>query len=352
MNQTSIRIGALNVSSTLVAAPLAGYSDLAFRLLCREYGAGLVFSEMLSCHGLVRRQLSTMELTRTLPAERPVIMQLFGAEPEVMGEAAAILARLPIDGIDINMGCPAKKVVKKGAGAALMREPQLAAAIIQAVVKGAAGEGGSGPSGPSQFAPPELAEKLPVTVKFRAGWNHQSINAPEFARICQDCGAAAVTIHGRTFSDGFSGRADQEVIAAVKAAVEIPVIGNGDVTSHQQARLMRQNTGCDAVMIGRGAVGAPWVFNPQLPTSPPMLVRLQAALRHLELIRLHHPEHHPARINNQLGRYFKGVTGGSVLRKEIYQCANPQQLHELLQTQVATIQQCPIPLVATWGTAE
>ncbi|ADH85175.1 tRNA dihydrouridine synthase DusB [Desulfurivibrio alkaliphilus] len=310
MNEQTLQIGPIAPASPLIAAPLAGFSDLAFRLLCREYGAGLCYSEMISCHGLVRQQPSTLELLATVPAERPVIMQLFGAEPEVMGQAAAILSRLPIDGIDINMGCPVKKVVKKGAGAALMRQPELAAAIVTAVVK---------------------ATELPVTVKIRTGWNHQRITAPEFARRCEDCGAAAITVHGRTWSDGFSGRADQRLIAAVKQAVKVPVIGNGDVTCHQEAVAMMANTGCDGVMIGRGAIGAPWVFSPDFPTSPTLPRRLAAARRHLELLQQYHPHHHPSRINNQIGRYFKGVPGGAAIRKEIYEAVNPAALAGLLQ---------------------
>ena len=304
-----LSIGALTLQSPLIAAPLAGYSDLAFRLLCREYGAGLCYSEMISCHGLVRHHASTLELLQTVPAERPVIMQLFGAEPEVMGAAAEILAERPIDGIDINMGCPVKKVVKKGAGAALMRDPTRAAAVIRAVVK---------------------ATSLPVTVKIRAGWNHQTINAPEFARMIADCGGAAVTVHARTWSAGFSGEADLGVIAAVKQAVAIPVIGNGDVKSFQGARSMMAATGCDGVMIGRGALGAPWVFAPDLPVCPPLPQRLAAARRHLALIRQYHPGHHPARVTNQLGRYFKTVSGGAGIRKKIYELASLEQLEQLL----------------------
>lgn len=304
-------IGPLSILPPLVAAPLAGYSDLPFRLLCREYGAGLCYSEMLSCHGLVRRQPATIEMLATTAAERPLLMQLFGAEPEVMGEAAAILSRLPIDGIDINMGCPVRKVVKKGAGAALMRDPELAAAITGAVTA-AAGD-------------------LPVTVKIRSGWNHKQINAPDFARLLVAHGAAAVTIHARTWSDGFTGRADWAVIAAVKRAVSVPVIGNGDIGSYEQALAMMAATGCDGVMIGRGALGAPWVFTPGAEQNPPLAQRLAAARRHLELIRHWRPADNPARVRNQLGRYFKKIPGGARLRRQIYDHnGSIDQLEQLL----------------------
>lgn len=293
-----LQIGGLQISPPLIAAPLAGYSDLPFRLLCRRYGAGLCYSEMISCHGLVRRQPGTLELLATSEAERPVIMQLFGAEPAMMGEAAAIMRELPIDGIDINMGCPVKKVVKKGAGAALMRTPELAAAITRAVAT-AAGD-------------------LPVTVKIRSGWNHEAIIAPEFARMMEAHGAAAVTVHARTWSDGFSGQADRRVIAAVKQAIKIPVIGNGDILSYRQAQELMATTGCDGAMIGRGALGAPWVFDPAAPENPSLAQRLEAARRHLALLQEWRPAENPARVRNQLGRYFKNIPGSAAIRQQVY----------------------------------
>lgn len=301
------RLLALN---PLIPAPLAGYSDLAFRLLCREQGAGLCFSEMISCHGLVRNQANTRDIAATAPADRPVAMQLFGAEPEIMGEAAAILAAMPIDAIDINMGCPVKKVVKKGAGAALMCAPALAGRIIRAVVKAAGG--------------------LPVTVKIRAGWNHQTINAPEFARMAADSGIAAITIHGRTASDGFGGTVNRSIIAKVKKAVAVPVIGNGDIHSRAEALAMMAETACDGVMIGRAALGAPWLFGATAPLNPDPAFRRIVALRHLELFRQHHPDHHLARIKNHLARYFKGIPGGILLRRQIYAINNDKELEYLL----------------------
>lgn len=295
----------------LIPAPLAGYSDLAFRLLCREQGAGLCFSEMISCHGLVRRQANTRDIAATVAADRPVAMQLFGAEPEIMGEAAAILAALPIDVIDINMGCPVKKVVKKGAGAALMRAPALAGRIIKAVVKG--------------------APALPVTVKIRAGWNHQTINAPEFARMAVDCGAAAITIHGRTASDGFGGIVNRSLIARVKEAVSVPVIGNGDIHSRAEALAMMAETACDGVMIGRAALGAPWLFGATAPLNPGPALRRAIALRHLELFRQYHPDHHLARIKNHLARYFKEIPDSVLLRRQIYAIKNDKELESLLR---------------------
>ncbi|MFA7382147.1 MAG: tRNA dihydrouridine synthase DusB [Desulfurivibrionaceae bacterium] len=292
-----MNIGPLTITSSFILAPLAGYSDLAFRLQCREHGAGLCFSEMISCHGLHFRQKNTLDMLKTTAAERPVAMQLFGAEPEMMGEAAAIISELPIDLIDLNMGCPAKKVIKKGAGCALMKNPALAAEIIRAVVKNA---------------------KVPVTVKFRSGWDHQNIIAGGFARMAEDNGAAAVTVHARTWSDGFSGTADWRIISQVKQAIKIPVIGNGDIQSHADGLRMLAETACDGVMIGRGALGAPWIFSADAPENPSLAFRLTALRRHLALIAKHQPDTPPSQIKNHAGRYFKGVPGGAEIRRQIF----------------------------------
>jgi nifR3 family TIM-barrel protein len=296
-----MRLGPLQLSSPFILAPLAGYTDLPFRLLCREYGAALCYSEMISCHGLVYRQRNTLEMLDTVSEERPVAMQLFGAEPEIMGRAAAYLSKLPIDLIDINMGCPVRKVIKKGAGCALMRQPRLAEAVIRQVCANT---------------------RLPVTVKIRLGWNHQEINGPEFAKMAENAGATAIIVHGRTWSDGFGGTVNRAGIARVKAAVTIPVIGNGDLHTYQDGLAMMSETGCDAVMIGRAALGNPFIFRPEgRPGS--LAAILPALLRHLELIdRNCRPEQVLARTKNQAGRYFKGLPGSSDIRKKIYEAAS------------------------------
>ena len=306
-------IGTLRLDNPFILAPLAGYSDLAFRLQCREFGAGLCFSEMISCHGLHYRQQNTLDLLRTVAAERPVAMQLFGSEPEIMGEAAAILSDYPIDCIDINMGCPAKKVIKKGAGCYLMKLPALAAKIIRAVVQDSS---------------------LPVTVKFRSGWDHKAIIACDFAKMAEDNGAAAITVHARTWSDGFSGAADWRIIGQVKQAVSIPVIGNGDVQSHADGLRMLTETGCDGVMIGRGALGAPWIFSAHAPENPSLSFRLAALNRHLALIAEHQPDTPPSQIKNHAGRYFKGVVGGAEIRRRIFNQTSYAALEELVASLV------------------
>ena len=306
-----MQIKSLHLESPLILAPLAGYTDLAFRLLCRQFGAGLCYTEMISCHGLVYQKEKTQLLTRTVPEERPVALQLFGADPIIMGEAAALVSDMPVDIIDINMGCPVRKVTKKGAGAALMKDAYLAATIISEVCNNT---------------------NLPVTVKIRTGWNHDSTVAPDFAKMAEDSGASAIAVHGRTWSQGFVGQVDWQTIARVKKNVAIPVIGNGDVNSYQEALQFMDNTGCDGIMIGRAALGNPWVFSPEgIPTS--LAKRMAGLKRHLELIQeFSNTDKILPKIKNQAGRYFKGIAGGSAIRMQIYQAGSFDEILKLTQS--------------------
>ncbi|MDX1775570.1 MAG: tRNA dihydrouridine synthase DusB [Desulfobulbales bacterium] len=305
------QIKGLQLNNPLILAPLAGYSDLPFRLLCRQFGAALCYTEMISCHGLVYNKAKTLQLTLTIPEERPVALQLFGADPVIMGEAAAIVSGMDIDIIDINMGCPVKKVVKKGAGSALMKDRGLAAAIIRQVSKNTS---------------------LPVTVKMRTGWNHDTIVAPEFAKMAEDNGASAIAVHGRTWSQGFGGKADWGIIAQVKKSVGIPVIGNGDISSYQEAFTFQEQSGCDGVMVGRAAMGNPWIFARE-GTPATLVKRMQGLERHLQLIeKFSNPDKILARIKNHAGRYFKGISGGSAVRKRIYSAATFTALRELTRS--------------------
>ncbi len=220
-------------------APLAGISNLPFRLMARSFGCALAYTEMVSSNGLIRKADKTYEYLQTCAEDKPLGMQIFGAEPQLLAKAALIAAERGADLIDINMGCPVKKVIKSGAGAILMKDPGLIARIVASVKKAVA---------------------VPVTVKIRSGWNRSSINAVEIARIAEDSGADAVTVHGRTADQGYSGMADWKVIAAVKEAVHIPVFGNGDIWHPQDAVRMIAQTSCDAVMVGRGVLGNPWIF--------------------------------------------------------------------------------------------
>ncbi|OPX24292.1 MAG: tRNA dihydrouridine synthase DusB [Candidatus Latescibacteria bacterium 4484_107] len=234
-----MHIGNVSLSGPVVLAPLAGVTDHSFRLLCREMGASLVYTEMVSADGLVRKNPGTGRLIHFGESERPIGVQLFGSDLAIMARGAEQLAERGFDLIDLNFGCPVKKVVKRNAGSALMRDPERLARITEAVVG---------------------AVDLPVTVKIRSGWSEEAINAVQVARLVQEAGAKAITVHARTRKMGFSGQADWEVIAEVKAAVSIPVIGNGDVRTPEDARRMFDDTGCDLVMIGRGALGNPWIF--------------------------------------------------------------------------------------------
>ena len=266
---------------------------------------------MISCHGLVYQKEKTQLLTRTVPEERPVALQLFGADPIIMGEAAALVSDMPVDIIDINMGCPVRKVTKIGAGAALMKDAYLAATIISEVCNNT---------------------NLPVTVKIRTGWNHDSTVAPDFAKMAEDSGASAIAVHGRTWSQGFVGQVDWQTIARVKKNVAIPVIGNGDVNSYQEALQFMDNTGCDGIMIGRAALGNPWVFSPEgIPTS--LAKRMAGLKRHLELIQeFSNTDKILPKIKNQAGRYFKGIAGGSAIRMQIYQAESFDEILKLTQS--------------------
>lgn len=309
-----LKIGPVELDNPFILAPLAGYTDLPFRLLCRKYGAALCYSEMISSHGLVYQHDKTLQMLTSVKEERPVAMQLFGAEPEMMGAAAAIASQFPIDIIDLNMGCPVKKVVKKGGGSALMKTPALAEQIIRQVCKNSS---------------------KPVTVKIRSGWTHQEINGPEFAQMAEGAGAQAIAVHARTWSDGFAGTPDRQIIARVKEAVAVPVIGNGDIHSHAEGLQMMAETGCDAVMIGRAALGAPWIFQAGQP-NPDQAFRVQALARHLELLAaFFEPDRILGRIKNQAGRYFKGVSGGAAFRKMVYDARSFQELQELITTLLA-----------------
>ncbi|MBU0481920.1 MAG: tRNA dihydrouridine synthase DusB [Proteobacteria bacterium] len=307
-----MKIQNLTLENPFILAPLAGYTDLPFRRLCREYGAALCYSEMISCHGLVYRQQNTIDMLQTVSAERPVAMQLFGGEPGVMGEAAAILSEYPVDIIDINMGCPVKKVIKKGAGASLIRQPKIAEEIIRSVCANS---------------------KHPVTVKTRTGWSHHEIVAVEFAQMVAEAGASALTLHARTWTDGFSGVVDWEMIGKVKEATSIPVIGNGDILCHDDGLKMLSETGCDGVMIGRAALGAPWIFSAKTNPLPSLHFRLKALSRHLELVEQYQPtESILGKMKNHAGKYFKGVLHGKSIREKIYATKSFAELKHLIQS--------------------
>ncbi|MBC7346724.1 MAG: tRNA dihydrouridine synthase DusB [Clostridia bacterium] len=297
-------LGNLKLESPVVAAPMAGVSDKVFRRLAREYGAALTYTEMVSAKGLLYRNPRTLSLV-DLAGEERVGVQLFGAEPAEVAEAAALVVERGAVLVDLNMGCPVPKVVKAGAGAALMRDPDRAAAIVRAVAE---------------------AVPVPVTVKMRKGWDAGEETALWLAREVAAAGAAAITVHGRTRADRYHGRADWEIIARVKEAVSVPVIGNGDLFQPEDAQRMMALTGCDAVMLARGVLGNPWLFAAcravlagEPPPPPPAgRTRVETALRHLEMmIGYYGEERGVLKMRKHLTWYLKGLPGAARLRQEV-----------------------------------
>ncbi len=304
-----LKIADISFDSPLILAPLAGYTDLPFRLLCREFGAGLTVSEMISCHALNYGQQKTKKMLASTSEDKPVSFQLFGAEPDLMGQAAALLNEYNPTLIDINMGCPVKKVTKRGAGSALMKDIHLAEQIVTAVCKNS---------------------KVPVTVKTRAGISQDEITALEFTRMSEAAGAAAITIHGRTWAQGFSGKADWEIITRAKEISGIPVIGNGDINSYAAALKKKDETGCDGIMIGRAALGNPWVFS---KSGRPDTQRhiTSCVLRHLELMQEHlDTSRQLAYIRNHTSRYFTDFPGSSQIRQTIHAAESFPELENFI----------------------
>ena len=304
-----INIGSVKIKRTAVLAPMAGVADRAYRLMCIKYGAAYVVSEMVSAKGICYSDRKTAELCTVTDSERPMAVQLFGNEPEFMEKAVDIVLEYKPDIIDINMGCPVPKVVNTGAGSAVMKNPKLAGELVTAAVKSAG--------------------NVPVTAKIRSGWDNNCINAVETAKYIEDAGAAAVAVHGRTREQFYGGTADLNVIKAVKNAVSIPVIGNGDVNSAQSCINMYNQTGCDLVMIGRGSYGNPFVFreinaylNGENYSPPALEEKMQVMLEHIRLILELSPKNeelamHEAR--KHAAWYMNGYYGSAKFRGRCYQ---------------------------------
>ena len=314
-----MKIGNVEIKGNVALAPMAGVTDLPFRLLCKENGCGYLYTEMVSAKAILYNNKNTEALLNVTEGENPIAVQLFGSDPQIMADMAKRLEERPFDVIDVNMGCPVPKVVNNGEGSALMKDPVLVGRIVEAMAN---------------------AINKPVTVKIRAGFNSQSINAPEIARIIQESGGAAVAVHGRTREQYYSGKADWDVIARVKANVTIPVIGNGDILTGQDAVDMMKQTGCDGVMIGRGARGNPWIFNQineylssgREMVQPDITQIRDMILRHARMLVEVKGEHTGIReMRKHFAWYTAGMKHASGLRNEVNHVEHMEQLEALCE---------------------
>ena len=317
-----LKIGNVTLENNLILAPMAGVTDLPFRLLCKEQGAGLLCMEMVSAKAILYKNRNTEDLLTIDKRENPVSLQLFGSDPDIMSEIAKQIEDRPFDILDINMGCPVPKIVKNGEGSALMRNPKLVEEILTKLVK---------------------AVKKPVTVKFRKGFNDLSVNAVEFAKMAESCGVAAVAVHGRTREQYYSGKADWDIIRQVKEAVRIPVIGNGDIFTPEAAGRMLKETGCDGIMVARGAKGNPWLFgriNHYLDTGEvlpgPSMAEIKAMiLRHGRMLVQFKGEGVAMReMRGHMAWYTKGMPHSATLRNEINQVETLEGFVELLDRKI------------------
>lgn len=314
------KIGAAVLDGWCALAPMAGVSDLAYRVIARRMGAALVTTEMVSSRGLHHRNEKTWEMMKLDPSEHPVSLQLFGNDPDVMAEAALCAEKAGADMVDVNMGCPMLKVVKNGDGSALMKDVPRAAAIVRAMVR---------------------AVSIPVTVKMRIGWSRASLNAPELAMAVEEAGAAAVTVHGRTKEELYSGRADWGEIRRVAEAVSIPVWGNGDVTDGPSAKALMEETGCAGVAVGRAAWGNPWIFREvnaylergEILPPPTREERLSMAEEHLRGLVAEKGEYIAVReMRAHASHYFHGLPRATALRREIMRAESEAAFLALLES--------------------
>lgn len=317
-----LTIGNVELDNNLILAPMAGVTDLPFRILCKEQGCGLMYTEMVSTKAILYKNKNTKPLMEVHEQEKPVALQLFGSDPEIVSAMAAQVEDGPYAFIDINMGCPVPKVVNNGEGSALMKNPKLVEELLTALVK---------------------RVKKPVTVKFRKGFNDGSVNAVEIAKIAESCGVAAVAVHGRTREQFYSGKADWDIIRQVKEAVKIPVIGNGDIFTPEDAKRMMDETGCDGLMIARGAKGNPWIFSRTLHyletgelLPPPEREEIKATLlRHSQLQIDYKGEYLGVReMRKHLAWYTAGLPHSSALRNDVNQAETREEFEELIRTRI------------------
>ena len=319
MPPPSLQIGSLHIDHPVFLAPMAGVTDHPFRVLCRRFGVGVVYTEFVSANGIIRGGAKTLRMVRFTPNERPIGIQVFGDTPEVIAASVAYLAKKhQPDLIDLNFGCPVPKIVKKGAGSAMLRDLALMREVVTATVA--------------------AAGQVPVTVKMRSGWDSGSLVAVEAAAIIEECGAKALTLHPRTTSQGFTGRADWSLIKAVKEQVGIPVIGNGDIHTADDALRMFDETGCDAVMVARGVLGSPWIFRQigellaggaAIQVNPVLIA--DTCREHFELLRRYYSERMTVNLSTKhLNWYLKGFPGAAQWRRRFMACDTSAQLDQLV----------------------
>lgn len=314
-----MRIGNAQLKGNIFLGPMAGVTDLPFRLLCKEQGADLVYTEMISAKGIQYHNKNTENMLMVREEERPVALQLFGSDPVILSETAKKLEDRNFDILDINMGCPVPKVVNNGEGSALMKNPKLIGEIVRMVSRG---------------------YSKPVTIKIRKGFHEGSVNAVEVAKIAEDNGAAAIAVHARTREQFYSGKADWDIIRAVKEAVTIPVIGSGDIFTPEDARLMLERTNCDAVMIARGSRGNPWIFSQikeylktgVIPAKPDFREVKEMILRHAALLASYKGEYIGfLEMRKHVAWYTAGYPGSAKLRNRINEIENMEDLKQLLE---------------------
>ena len=322
-----MQIGNLTLDNNVILAPLAGITNLPFRIMAKEAGCGLVCSEMISSHGLVYRSGKTEKMLDSTPEEKPLSVQLFGAKPDILAEAAAIVESSGADIVDINFGCSVRKVLRTGSGAALMRTPDLAEDLLKAVRR---------------------TIRLPLTIKIRSGWDPSGAQALNISEIAESCGVDAITVHPRTAGQLFSGRADWSIIAAVKKKVSIPVIGNGDITSGNDAVRMLAETGCDAVMIGRKAIGNPAIFSRVLAQingdeeiAEDISRRFDLMIRYLQASVEYIGEEPACRMmRSRLGWFTKGLHKSSHFREAIKHLSSESEGVELIKAYREGLKKC------------
>lgn len=322
----NVKFSTVTTPNNIFLAPMAGVTDLPFRLICKSFGCGMVYTEMVSAKGLLYENDRTNQLLEIEPEEHPVGAQLFGSDPKIVSEMAKAVAESNVDFIDLNMGCPAPKITRNGEGSALLKRPELIGEIVYATAK---------------------ALDKPLTVKIRKGFDDESINAVEVAKIIEQAGASMITLHGRTREQFYSGTADWDIIKAVKESINIPLVGNGDVKCPEDAKRMLEYTGCDAVMIGRGAQGNPWIFartlhylqTGELLPEPTFEERIPVILKHAEMLAAHKGEYIGMReMRSHLTSYIKGIHGATGFRRQLTTIETMDDIKHMLEECLIHIQ--------------